>query len=149
MRKTRRSKSRKKLNRTRSAPKRILTSRKKRYNSSQNVQVVKKKGGSKKRRKTKSKSQLIGGAINYNKIYDEIEPTIVKNSEVLNKREDVLRNLPSGVLPGNVMELLSGLIIDQKKLLSKENRAHNDLKELFKEEKTPDFVERWIGTFSK
>ena len=40
----------------------------------QNVKLVKKKGGSKKRRskkrrKTKSKSQLIGGAINYNKIY--------------------------------------------------------------------------------
>ena len=194
VRKKKRSKSKKKLSRTRSAPKRISTSRKKRskkkskprmlsivprpvpqldwrvahpdqharlqkareYRSivprpvpqldwrvahpdqysriyersipAQNVQVVKKKGGSKKSQKTKSKSQLMGSAIDYDEIYDKIEPILVKNRALLKERDDILRDMGAEV-PENVREGLYGLIYDQKKLLSRETRAHNELKE--------------------
>ena len=194
-----RSKSRKKLNRTRSAPKRISTSRKKRskkkskkrskprmlqsivplsvpqldwraahpdqharllkaqeYRSivprpvpqldwraahpdqysriygrsipAQNVQVVKKKGGSKKSQKTKSESKRMGSTIDYDEIYDKIEPILVKNRALLKERDDILRDMGAEV-PENVREGLYGLIYDQKKLLSRETRAHNELKE--------------------
>ena len=70
----------------------------------------------------------MGSAIDYDEIYDKIEPILVKNRALLTEREDILRDMGAEV-PENVREGLYGLIYDQKKLLSRETRAHNELKE--------------------